>query len=207
MDIETAILGRRSIRKFTDEKVPDDFLKKLVQMAIEAPSPGNKKLWHFYIIRDKGLLEKMAGIVESELESLVSIAGVCPEIMHGPKRSSTWFKEAPAVIAVTTSVYRSKIDKTLLEAGYTNEEVDALRCRPDLQAMGAAIQNMLLAAHACGYGTCWLTGPMLARRQLEEHLGIKRPEILAALVALGQPEYSPPRPQSKLLEEFYTFRD
>lgn len=207
MDIETAIQGRRSIRKFIDEAVPDEFLKKLVHMANEAPSPGNKKLCHFYIIRDKGLLVKMAGIVESSLGSLVASAGGYPELMHGPKRSSTWFKEAPALIAVSTRVYRSKIDKTLLDAGYTNEEVDNLRCRPDLQAMGAAIQNMLLTAHAYGYGTCWLTGPMLARKQLEEHLGIKHPEMLSALVALGQPEYSPPRPKNKPLEEFYTFRD
>jgi len=206
MDLERIIAGRRSIRKYTAEQVPDEFIEKLVQMAIEAPSPGNKKSWHFYIIRNSLVLKDMAGIVESELENLIATAGVTPESLHGPRRSSTWFKEAPVVIAVTTKRYRSRIDRTLLEAGYAEEEVDSLRCRPDLQSLGAVIQNMLLTAHANGYGTCWLTGPMVARKQLEEYLGVKSPEIIAALVALGRPEYSPPRPQTNPLEEFITFR-
>ncbi|MFZ5640050.1 MAG: nitroreductase family protein [Bacillota bacterium] len=207
MDLESAIYGRRSIRKYTGEGVPDDIVKKIVQMAVEAPSPGNQKGWHFYVIRDGDALGEMAEIVTSELESVGALAGAVPERLHGSQRSATWFKEAPAVIAVTTRVYRSRIDKTLLDAGYIDEEVDVLRCRPDLQAVGAAIQNMLLAAHANGYGTCWLTGPMLARPKLEQYLNIQPPEMLAALVALGRPEYIPPKPQSKPVEDFLTFKD
>lgn len=205
MDLESVIVGRRSVRKFTEEDVPEKFIIKLVEMAIEAPSPGNQQFWHFYVVRKSNVLQHLAGIVEAELDRLMSIGRVCSESMRGPKRFATWFKEAPAIIAVSTRQYRSPIDNTLLRAGYTEEEVDILRSRPDLQAVGAAVQNMLLAACAGGYGACWLTGPLLARGQLEKHLGIQPPESLAALVALGRPKYHPPRPERKAVEEFITF--
>ncbi|MFZ5634246.1 MAG: nitroreductase family protein [Bacillota bacterium] len=204
MDLESTIIGRRSVRKFTEEKVPEEFIIKLVKMAIEAPSPGNQQTWHFYAIMKSDVLQRLADIVESELDKLTAIGGVNPESMRGPKRFATWFKEAPVVIAASTRQYRSPVDNTLLRAGYTEEEVDVLRSRPDLQAVGAAIQNMLLTAYASGYGACWLTGPLLARKQLEKHLGIQPPESLAALIALGRPKYNPPRPERKPVDEFFT---
>lgn len=205
MDLDSAIAGRRSVRMFTEEKIPKEFIIKLVQAAIEAPSPGNQQPWHFYVISNSDVLQHLADLVESELDKVIAIGGASPENMRGPKRFATWFKEAPVVIAVSTRIYRSPIDNALLRAGYTEEEVDILRSRPDLQAVGAVIQNMLLAAYAGGYGTCWLTGPMLARRQMEKYLGIQPPENLAALVALGRPKFSPPRPERKPVHEVITF--
>lgn len=180
MDLESAICGRRSIRKFAEEEISTEAITKLIGMAIEALSPGNQQGWHFYVIKDTGKLQNMASLMGKELDNLIAGAGANPEPMHGPRRYTTWFQEAPVVIAVSTRLYRSRIDKTMLDAGYIDEEIDVLRCRTDLQTTGAAIQNLLLAAYAAGYGACWLTGPMLARHQLEDYLGIKPPESLAA---------------------------
>jgi nitroreductase len=57
----------------------------------------------------------------------------------------------------------------------------------DLMSTGAAIQNVLLAAHDMGLGACWL-GEILARRNLVERL-LETPDDLefVALVALGRP--------------------
>lgn len=204
MELESAITGRRSIRKFTEEDVPAELIAELIAIAVEAPSPGNQQGYHFYVINGSEERQHMAGLVESELDKLIAAAGVSPEPLHGPRRFCTWFREAPVVIAVSTRPYRSRIDETLSAAGYTEEEIDILRSRPDLQAAGAVIQNLLLAAYSRGYGTCWLSGPMLARPLLEEYLGIKPPESLAAMVVLGRPKYYPPRPERKSMEELIT---
>jgi nitroreductase len=52
MDIFDAILNRRSIRKYTGERIPDERLEQLLKAAMYAPSAVNKQPWHFIIFRD-----------------------------------------------------------------------------------------------------------------------------------------------------------
>lgn len=78
--------------------------------------------------------------------------------------------------------------------------------RPDLQSVGAALQNLCLAAHARGYGACWMTAPLVARDLLEELLGVQPPWHLTALLPLGIPaEHPQPRPRRDL-DQVLSFR-
>jgi nitroreductase len=74
----------------------------------------------------------------------------------------------------------------------------------DTQSIGAAIQNMLLAAQAMGLGTLWMCDVCSAYQQLEEWLG-ESGELVAA-VALGyadeQPAARPRRPLSEVVRWF-----
>jgi len=54
-----AIMNRRSIRKYTDQMVSDDQVKSLLEAAMCAPSAGNEQPWHFVVIRDRQLLDKV----------------------------------------------------------------------------------------------------------------------------------------------------
>ncbi|MEM3527874.1 MAG: nitroreductase family protein, partial [Candidatus Bathyarchaeia archaeon] len=47
-----AILSRRSIRKYTDQPIPDDKVKMLLKAAMSAPSAGNQQPWHFIVINE-----------------------------------------------------------------------------------------------------------------------------------------------------------
>jgi nitroreductase len=51
-----AILGRRSIRKYTAEPVTEGQLKRLLEAGMAAPSAHNKQPWHYIIVRDKATL-------------------------------------------------------------------------------------------------------------------------------------------------------
>ena len=62
LDAMKAILGRRSIRKFTGEKIPDEDVKKLLEAAMAAPSACNQQPWHFVVVRDKKTHEKIMEI-------------------------------------------------------------------------------------------------------------------------------------------------
>ena len=54
-----AIMNRRSIRKYTEQMVSDDQVKMLLEAAMCAPSAGNEQPWHFVVIRDRQLLDKV----------------------------------------------------------------------------------------------------------------------------------------------------
>ncbi|MDX9714568.1 MAG: nitroreductase family protein [Dissulfurispiraceae bacterium] len=60
MDAITAILTRRSIRKYTLESVSESVIKELLQCAMSAPSAGNQQPWHFIILTDRGVLNSVA---------------------------------------------------------------------------------------------------------------------------------------------------
>ncbi|HEX2954829.1 MAG TPA: nitroreductase family protein [Bacillota bacterium] len=62
MDTFQSIYNRRSIRKFTEETVPDHLVKELMKAAMSAPSAMNQQPWHFIVINDRQLLEEIAEI-------------------------------------------------------------------------------------------------------------------------------------------------
>jgi nitroreductase len=53
--------------------------------------------------------------------------------------------------------------------------------------VGAAVQLLVTAAHAMGYGSCWMSAPVLAAERLERLLGIEPPAQVAAVVPVGLP--------------------
>ena len=57
-----AILGRRSIRKFTGEAIPDEDIKKILEAAMAAPSACNQQPWHFVVAKDKETHRKVMEI-------------------------------------------------------------------------------------------------------------------------------------------------
>lgn len=59
MDAMDALFSRRSIRKYTSEPVTTDLLRDILEAAMSAPSAGNQQPWHFIIINDRKILEKI----------------------------------------------------------------------------------------------------------------------------------------------------
>ena len=77
------------------------------------------------------------------------------------------------------------------------------------QGIGAAVENILLAATEMGYGTCYMTGPTHAKAELEELIGFEKPGFeLMSMIALGvAADETPAKPPRKPLEDVVTFID
>jgi len=59
MELFEGILTRRSIRRYTDEKVSGGVIKKLLQAGMAAPSAGNQQGWHFVVINERQILDEI----------------------------------------------------------------------------------------------------------------------------------------------------
>jgi nitroreductase len=57
MDAITAILTRRSIRKYVEKPVPDQLVTQLLRAGFAAPSAGNEQPWHFIVIDERRILD------------------------------------------------------------------------------------------------------------------------------------------------------
>jgi nitroreductase len=85
MELSEAIKGRRSIRAFKKQNVPEEIVEKLINAASWAPSAGNIQPWEFVIVRKPAVKKKLAQAALNQ----------------------TFIEEAPVVIVVCADEKRS----------------------------------------------------------------------------------------------------
>lgn len=203
MDLKTAIENRKTIRKFTKEKIPLSDLKEMVKAAGLAPSVNNSQAWKFIAVTNPVKLQRMAQHVHQRIDSLYSnIENPDFGIKATVDFFSTIFENAPSLIAVATMSYDAISDR-LKNAPFHHQEINKQRNYPDIQSVGAAVQNLLLRAADLGYGTCWLSGLMVAKEELEAELEITAPWHLTTMVAIGKPDGDTKSRKKKSVDEIF----
>ena len=206
------IYNRKSVRKFKDVEVPREDILKMLEAAIEAPSPKHQQNWNFAVITNKELINKMAEIVAASHEKIGEIAKTEKDrkIHMSVLKYYTSFKNAPAVVMVYSKPYDMIEYKILKENGATKEVLDVLVSpQSAAQAIGAAVENFLLAATEMGYGTCYMTGPTHAKTELEKLIGFEKPNYeLMSMISVGIAEdNTPAKLPRKPIQEVVTFID
>jgi len=206
------IYKRKSVRKFKDVEVPREDILKMLEAAIEAPSPKHQQNWNFVVITSKELINKMAEIVAKSHEKIGEIAKTEKDrkIHMSVLKYYTSFKNAPAVVMVYSKPYDMIEYKILKENGATKEVLDVLVSpQSAAQAIGAAVENFLLAATEMGYGSCYMTGPTHAKAELEKLIGFEKPNYeLMSMISVGIAEdNTPAKLPRKPLQEVVTFID
>ncbi len=178
MDIYEAIHQRRSHRMYQPEMPPKAALDRVIDAALWAPSGVNAQAWEITV---------MAGKVRDEFVELVSRATkfLLPELQKagvpekGQEMVMKFFKNlggAPVVIAVTIA-----------------KNPDPGMQMANIQSGAALFQNLLLAAHAEGLGTCWMTGAHSLEKEILQFLG-KEDQQLLAITPIGYSAKEPPIP-------------
>lgn len=56
------IFARRSIRKYTAKSVSENDIKTMLEAAMAAPSASNRKPWHFIVVTERQILDKLARV-------------------------------------------------------------------------------------------------------------------------------------------------
>jgi nitroreductase len=177
-------------------------LEKILKAGLAAPSPNNSSPWVISVITNGEVIQKMKAAVNEKLDLMFSkISPDNQSTLDKVKIFSTIFANAPVVLAVFSKSYHAPIHDLLKEGDITPEQINKWRRYPELQATGALVQNMLLAATEEGLGSCWISGALLARKELEDILDA-RDLHLETMVALGHQD-SPPHPKEPLDLELY----
>jgi nitroreductase len=200
MELADCIQNRASIRKYASDPVSETDLREMIRRAGMAPSVNNSQPWQFIVVTHKDLLEQAAGRVHEKIDTLFPPAKVKSTVDH----FSTFFENAPAVIFVAIKPYSAIADKMLDQMDLSHEDLNSIRRYPDLQSIGAAVEHLLLSAVDLGYGGCWLSGLMVARKELEELLQIRQPWSLVAAVSVGKPAGHTVQSEKKPLDEIFT---
>jgi len=212
-DLEGLIKGRRSIRQWKKQEVPDELLKKAVELATWAPNGGNYQGWRFIVVKKKEVIEKIANTVQSVSDKIASWpeAVTWQEDVKRYQKNASFFRNAPACIGVFTGEYQSPMDKVLIVRESFDPEAKEIlgfrRSAPTaIQSAAAAVTTMLLVFHSMELGAVWLVSPIQAKKEIEAILKVPSNMNLICLVAVGYPDEWPQRdrkPVDQVLELVY----
>ncbi len=181
MDLYDAIRHRRSHRLYKPDLPPREVLERIIEAALWAPSGVNLQGWELTV---------MAGQVRDDFVALVrqAVKYLQPRLQQAglpeaaQEQVMKFFENlggAPVVVAVT-----------IIKAG------DASANKTLTQSGAALMQNLLLAAHAEGLGTCWMTGANYLEDEILKFLG-KTEQQLLAITPIGYSAKEPPAPPRK----------
>ncbi|TCZ74315.1 nitroreductase family protein [Paenibacillus albiflavus] len=191
-DLKEIIQGRRSIRKFTEEKVAIEDIREIIDCARYAPSDTNSQTWKFIAITNAGMIKHIEQLTWDQLHARAAYAeenGLAKEAKllsksFGPY--ATAFANAPALIICLATPYNSKFREKIFDPIKLVD--DAVWEEEGIKSSCLAIQNLMLAAHARGLATCPMTGPvLLAQDQIRSYLEIPAECQINMVIALGHP--------------------
>ena len=181
MDIYEAIHQRRSHRMYKPEMPPKAALERVIEAALWAPSGTNAQDWEITVMAGK-VRDEFVELISGAIKHLLPILKKAQVPEQGQDLVMKFFKNlggAPVVIAVTIG---KRPDDP---ANLTN-----------VQSGAALFQNLLLAAHAEGLGTCWMTGAHSLETEILKFLG-KEDQQLLAITPIGYSAKEPPVPPRK----------
>ena len=165
MDLQTCILTRRSVRKFTDQPVSRQLLEQVVALAAYAPSWKNTQICRYIALESPQLRQDI-------IDRFCLPGSNNPAIIAG----------APLLIAQTFVKNRCGFER---DGTYTTDREEGWQ----YYDCGIAAQTFCLAAHDLGLGTVIMG--VFDRKGLQEYLEIPPEQELMALIALGYPDDTP----------------
>lgn len=192
--------GRRTIRIYRPDCPPDAMLDRIFISATMAPSAHNRQPWRFLVIRDDALKALLAKTMGARLAADRRADGDSEDaVARDVTRSFERITGAPVVILVALTM--SEMDR------YS----DAARMRAEflmaVQSTAMATQNLLLAAHAEGLGTCFMCAPLFCAGAVREVLPIPPDWEPQGLVTLGFPANAGKAKRRKALADIVRFAD
>jgi coenzyme F420-0:L-glutamate ligase / coenzyme F420-1:gamma-L-glutamate ligase len=187
-----AIGARRTIRGFGPGAVPREVLREAVAAALTAPVPHGSRHrsrpWMWSVLESAPARRRLLGAMAEAWRRDLREDGV-PDaaIERRLARSDALLGASPALLV------------PYLSLRHADRYPDARRSEAErdmfLLATGAAVQNLLLALHAQGYGSAWVSSTLFCREEAREALGLDDEWLPMGAVACGPPEGAPtPRP-------------
>lgn len=178
------IKQRRSIRSFKDKPVEKDIIEEIVQAGRFAPSAKNRQPWKFIVITNRDYIQGLSNEVKNQLKKILKRRFIYKFLVNSLKnektvrflagvsfsKSDTIFFNAPVLVFIVT------------KKGLFNDE-----------SCACCAQNMMLAAHSLGMGSCWIgfASVLGLNKKNSERLQIPKDHHIAAALVFGYPDKKP----------------
>jgi len=186
MDALEALVTRRSTRNYKPDPVEQEKINKILEAGRQAPSGGNNQTSHFFVIRNREVLDKLIVMTEKAFAAMEvtenTYASMKYSINASKKGGYVFCYNAPLLIVVAN------------RKDYGNNIADC----------ACAIENMMVAANALDLGSCWINQLKWLNEEPEivEYLrsfGMKEDERVYGAVIIGYPATESGLPNRNLI--------
>ena len=197
--LDATLRGRRSIRSYEPRPVADALIDQVLEAARHAPSPHHSVPWRFAVLTGTAAKERLAAAMGARWRRDLAADGLDErDIEHEVAKSHRRLTRAPVV--VIGSLYLEPLDDYPDPARQQAERYMAAH------SLGAALQNIMLAAHARGLASCWMCAPVFCPEVVREAVGLAEALIPHALLTIGYPAKPPPERERPSLDEIIALR-
>jgi len=176
---------RKSVRLFSDKPVSKDSIEKIKKIAYTSPYTSGKKNWEIIVVENKEFIQTIAQIVKKHSDKIEK--KIREDFREGYleyAKSFTVFKTAPVLFILTfrvpyaLSLMFNEGDKFISEWERDNY----------VKSISCVAMHVILAAESLGLGSCYMTGPLIAEKQIIELSGINKEKRIGAIIPVGYPK-------------------
>ncbi len=175
------VTGQRACRRFAPDPVPDGDIARMLDAAVHAPSAENSQPWVFVVVRDP--------------EVRRAVDALTRRLWDGGAREHSATRLAPGLLAEVDSATLAGFGGAPVLIVVAGDGRDGTVRRTLASSVFPAVQNLLLAANALGYGSALTTLTTVASGELATLLGLPDGVEPLAVVPVGHPArpLGPPR--------------
>jgi len=178
------LYARRTVREFTTEPVDPAAVQRAIAAALTAPAPHHSEPWRFAVLESPRsrirLLDDMLAAWTTDLRG----DGFTEEQIAGRIQRGEPLRRAPLIIVPCLHAEAAH--------PYPDERRSAAERTMFVVAMGAAVQNLLVALAVEGLGSCWVSSTLFCRPVAADTLGLPPGWEPMGAVGVGHPAASPP---------------
>ncbi|MFO8077674.1 MAG: nitroreductase [Thermoplasmatota archaeon] len=179
-DFMKVIKGRRSIRSFQEKPVEKELIEEIIQAGRFAPSAKNRQPWKFIVITNRDLINHLSTEVKNQMKRMLKHRFFYQFFLKSLRKKKT--------LQFLTAVAYSKDDSIFYEAPVLVFVVSKKGVFND-ESCACCAQNMMLAAHSKGLGSCWIgfANVLGLKRKTLRELKIPGKYHIAASLIFGYP--------------------
>jgi nitroreductase len=181
MPLAEAMETQRAVRRLRPDPVDDETIRRLLELAVRAPSGGNQQSWEFVVVRDAEVKHQLARLNRQSWSVLKRAYGLrtrrdekMRRILDAVQWQADHFEEVPVVIVACLRGLRLGLPPVAASSYYGS--------------IYPAIQNLLLAARALGLGAALTTLPVWSTLMARRTLGLPWNVSPIAAVPMGWPQ-------------------
>ncbi len=178
MDVTEAIATRRSVRGLEGPPLTPDEVAALVELALRAPAPHHTRPWRFVHVLSASREALAAGMGEAWRRDMEADGVSAAQQARALERSRRQLIQAPTLLLGCLVGEGLRV--------WPDERRERAEWTLAAHSFGAALQNILLAAHAHGLAGYWISAPLYAPEAVRAALDLDEAWRPQACIALGR---------------------
>lgn len=197
-DAHALLQGRQSIRRYQSSQPSVASIRRIFESVAYSPSAHNRQPWRYMVVFGAAAKKRLALAMGRRLAADRGNDGDADVVIRQDVgRSYERITGAPVVIVVALTM--AEMDR------YPDQRRTQAEHMMAVQSTAMATQNLMLAAHAEGLGTCWMCAPLFCPDDVKAALSLPAYWEPQGLITLGYPAQPGRNKPRKPVSEFVRF--